>query len=52
MARPQSYLDTALGRQEEWENSPEGYPQTPRIQVVELARRIWRRLRRPNGQHR
>jgi predicted dithiol-disulfide oxidoreductase (DUF899 family) len=25
-----SYLDmTALGRQEEWENSPEGYPQTP-----------------------
>jgi predicted dithiol-disulfide oxidoreductase (DUF899 family) len=26
-----SYLDiTALGRQEEWEDSPEGYPQTPR----------------------
>jgi predicted dithiol-disulfide oxidoreductase (DUF899 family) len=25
-----SFLDmTALGRQEEWENSPEGYPQTP-----------------------
>ncbi len=25
-----SYLDmTALGRQETWENSPEGYPQTP-----------------------
>lgn len=25
-----SYLDlTALGRQENWENSPEGYPQTP-----------------------
>ncbi|MBO0746226.1 MAG: DUF899 domain-containing protein [Candidatus Dormibacteraeota bacterium] len=25
-----SYLDmTALGRQEQWENSPEGYPQTP-----------------------
>lgn len=25
-----SYLDiTALGRQEEWESSPEGYPQTP-----------------------
>jgi predicted dithiol-disulfide oxidoreductase (DUF899 family) len=25
-----AYLDiTALGRQEEWENSPEGYPQTP-----------------------
>jgi predicted dithiol-disulfide oxidoreductase (DUF899 family) len=26
-----SYLDmTALGRQEQWEDSPEGYPQTPR----------------------
>jgi predicted dithiol-disulfide oxidoreductase (DUF899 family) len=26
-----AYLDiTALGRQEEWEDSPEGYPQTPR----------------------
>jgi hypothetical protein len=25
-----SYLDiTPLGRQEVWENSPEGYPQTP-----------------------
>ena len=25
-----SYLDiTALGRQETWEDSPEGYPQTP-----------------------
>jgi predicted dithiol-disulfide oxidoreductase (DUF899 family) len=25
-----SYLDiTALGRQEEWEDSPQGYPQTP-----------------------
>ncbi len=25
-----TYLDmTALGRQEEWEDSPEGYPQTP-----------------------
>ena len=25
-----SYLDmTALGRQEEWEDSPEGYPKTP-----------------------
>ena len=25
-----SHLDlTALGRQEEWEDSPEGYPQTP-----------------------
>jgi len=28
-----SYLDiTALGRQEEWEDSPEGYPQTPPYQ--------------------
>jgi predicted dithiol-disulfide oxidoreductase (DUF899 family) len=28
-----SYLDiTALGRQEEWEHSPEGYPQTPPYQ--------------------
>jgi hypothetical protein len=35
-----NYLDvTALGRMEEWEDSPEGYPQTPR-QVVELARRV------------
>jgi predicted dithiol-disulfide oxidoreductase (DUF899 family) len=26
-----AYLDmTALGRQEDWEDSPEGYPQTPR----------------------
>jgi hypothetical protein len=25
-----NYLDiTALGRQDEWEDSPEGYPQTP-----------------------
>jgi predicted dithiol-disulfide oxidoreductase (DUF899 family) len=30
MANTWSYLDlTALGRQEEWEDSPEGYPQTP-----------------------
>ena len=28
-----AYLDmTALGRQEEWEDSPEGYPQTPPYQ--------------------
>jgi predicted dithiol-disulfide oxidoreductase (DUF899 family) len=28
-----SYLDmTALGRQEEWEDSPEGYPQKPPYQ--------------------
>ena len=27
---PWSYLDiTAIGRQEEWEDSPAGYPQTP-----------------------
>ena len=30
-----SYLDiTALGRQETWEDSPEGYPQTPANQWV------------------
>ena len=29
-ARGQTYLDiTPLGRQETWEDSPEGYPQTP-----------------------
>ena len=34
-----SYLDiTALGRQEEWEDSPDGYPQTA-LPVVELPRR-------------
>jgi len=33
MASTWSYLDlTALGRQEEWEDSPEGYPQTPPYQ--------------------
>ena len=36
-----SYLDmTALGRQEEWEDSPEGYPQTAAVPVVELPRRV------------
>jgi predicted dithiol-disulfide oxidoreductase (DUF899 family) len=31
MASVWSFLDmTALGRQEEWEDSPEGYPQSPR----------------------
>ena len=31
-----AYLDiTALGRQEEWEDSPEGYPQTAAVPVVE-----------------
>jgi predicted dithiol-disulfide oxidoreductase (DUF899 family) len=30
MGSTRSYLDiTALGRQEEWGDSPEGYPQTP-----------------------
>ena len=30
LGTPWSYLDmTALGRQEEWEDSPDGYPQTP-----------------------
>ena len=43
-----SYLDiTALGRQEEWEDSPEGYPQTPTVQVVELARQLRRQTPRP-----
>jgi predicted dithiol-disulfide oxidoreductase (DUF899 family) len=33
MGNTWSYLDmTALGRQEEWEDSPEGYPQTPPYQ--------------------
>ena len=41
-----SYLDmTPLGRQETWEDSPEGYPQTPTVQVVELARQLRRRGR-------
>jgi predicted dithiol-disulfide oxidoreductase (DUF899 family) len=32
-----SYLDlTALGRQEAWEDSPEGYPQTPPYQWWKL----------------
>ena len=36
-----SYLDiTALGRQEEWEDSPEGYPADPAVPVVELPRRV------------
>jgi predicted dithiol-disulfide oxidoreductase (DUF899 family) len=39
-----SYLDiTPLGRQETWEDSPEGYPKTPPVQVVELARQLRRR---------
>ena len=36
-----SYLDmTALGRQEEWEDSPDGLPPDPALRVVELARRL------------
>ena len=36
-----SYLDmTALGRQETWEDSPEGYPQTRAVRLVELARQL------------
>ena len=35
-----SYLDiTALGRQEEWEDSPGGLPADAAVRVVELARR-------------
>jgi hypothetical protein len=31
---PWTYLDiTALGRQEEWEDSPEGYPPDPALHV-------------------
>jgi predicted dithiol-disulfide oxidoreductase (DUF899 family) len=33
MRSTSSYLDlTALGRQKQWEDSPEGYPQTPPYQ--------------------
>ena len=36
-----AYLDiTALGRQEDWEDSPPGYPQTPPVPVVAPARRV------------
>ena len=36
-----SYLDiTALGRQEEWEDSPEGYPQTAPYRLVALPRQL------------
>ena len=35
-----SYLDiTGLGRQEEWEDSPEGHPPDGAVQMVELAPR-------------
>ena len=41
-----SYLDmTALGRQEEWEDSPEGYSADPALQMVELARQLRPRRR-------
>ena len=48
-----SYLDmTALGRQEEWEDSPEGYSAEPAVQMVELARQLrpQRRARPEMGQ--
>ncbi len=36
-----NFLDmTALGRQEDWEDSPEGYPQYPAVRVVDLARHL------------
>ena len=45
-----SYLDiTALGRQEDWEDSPEGYPQGPANEWVSAPRRVrprWRRRSR------
>ncbi len=41
-----SHLDmTAFGRQEEWEDSPEGTPQTAPYHVVEVPRRVRRRRR-------
>jgi predicted dithiol-disulfide oxidoreductase (DUF899 family) len=37
-----SYLDmTALGRQEQWEDSPEGYPQSPRAEGPTVGWRNW-----------
>ena len=45
-----SYLDiTPLGRQETWEDSPEGYPQTAAVQVVELARQLRSRGASPDA---
>jgi len=42
MGNTWNYLDiTALGRQETWEDSPQGYPQTPPYQ--------WWNARRPAG---
>jgi Bacterial protein of unknown function (DUF899) len=38
-----NYLDiTALGCQEEWEDSPRGLPANHSVPVVELPRRVWR----------
>ena len=37
------------GRQEQWEDSPASYPQTPPLRVVELARRIQRHSAKPSG---
>ena len=46
-----TYLDiTALGRQEKWEDSPEGYPQTAALRVVEPPRRV--RRARPSSRRR
>ena len=40
-ARTWAYLDiTALGRQEDWEDSPAGYPQTAPVPMVAPARRV------------
>ncbi len=45
-----SYLDmTALGRQEDWEDSPEGYPQTRALRMVEPPRRVRQRDRLRGG---
>ena len=45
-----SYLDiTALGRQEDWEDSPEGYPQTTRPRVVAAPGRVRRGRQEDTG---
>ncbi len=49
LGTPWSYLDiAALGRQEKWEDSPEGYPQSEPYVWVEPPRRV-RRADRPRG---
>ena len=41
MGNTWNYLDiTALGRQEAWEDSPEGVPANPAVLVAELPRRL------------